>query len=127
VCPTPLADYVALARAHPAATFILAHLGGGLPFYAAHRPAHRETLRNVYYDTAALPLLYDPAILRQVIDLVGPDRLLYGSDYPLCLYPRTHPEPDFVPFLAALTAANLTLAELDALLSDNARRLLRLT
>lgn len=127
VCPTPLTDYVDLARAHPAATFILAHLGGGLPFYAATRPSLRETLHNVYYDTAALPLLYDPSILRRVLDLVGPDRVLYGSDYPLRLYPRTQPEPAFAPFLAALTAADLPPATLDALLADNARHLLRLT
>lgn len=127
VCPTPLADYVALARAHPAATFILAHLGGGLPFYAATRPTLRDTLRHVYYDTAALPLLYDPTILRRVLDLVGPDRILYGSDYPLRLYPRTQPEPDFAPFLVALNAADLPPAALDALLVGNARRLLKLT
>ena len=41
-----------LALRHPEATLVLAHWGGGLPFYEL-MPEAREALRNVYYDTAA--------------------------------------------------------------------------
>src|SRR5690606_37654389 len=83
--PTPLEDYVQLAADHPDATFILAHWGGGLPFFELN-PRVRRKLGNVFYDTAASPLLYDPAIFRHVCDVVGPERTLFGTDYPLRLH-----------------------------------------
>jgi hypothetical protein len=46
-------------------------------------PEVRETLANVYVDTAATPFLYDPSIYRKVAELVGAERILFGSDYPL--------------------------------------------
>jgi hypothetical protein len=46
-------------------------------------PEVKEALANVYVDTAATPLLYGPAVYRQVAELVGAERILFGSDYPL--------------------------------------------
>jgi predicted TIM-barrel fold metal-dependent hydrolase len=67
---------------------IAAHLGGGLPFYA-HMPEVRALCRaNLWFDTAAAPFLYDAAAYRTVIDLVGADRLLFGTDHPLLRAPR---------------------------------------
>jgi predicted TIM-barrel fold metal-dependent hydrolase len=40
-------------------------------------------LRNVYYDTAASPYIYRPVIYRVVAEMVGPEKILFGSDYPL--------------------------------------------
>jgi predicted TIM-barrel fold metal-dependent hydrolase len=40
-------------------------------------------MKNVYYDTAASPFLYDPKIYKLAVDLAGEDRVLFGSDYPL--------------------------------------------
>lgn len=59
-----------------------AHWAGGLPFYAL-MPEVKETLANVYVDTAATPFLYGPEVYRQVAELVGAERILFGSDYPL--------------------------------------------
>jgi predicted TIM-barrel fold metal-dependent hydrolase len=67
---------------HQGVTTVGAHWGGGLPFYAL-MPEVREALASVYVDTAATPFLYDPAIYRRVADLVGAERILFGSDYPL--------------------------------------------
>jgi predicted TIM-barrel fold metal-dependent hydrolase len=61
---------------------VAAHLGGGLPLYA-HMPEVRELCRRVWFDTAALPHLYRPSALRAVATLVGADRLLLGTDFPL--------------------------------------------
>jgi predicted TIM-barrel fold metal-dependent hydrolase len=44
-------------------------------------------LSNVYFDTAATPFLYKPQIFKQVADMIGSDKILFGSDYPL-LSPR---------------------------------------
>ncbi|KPJ49511.1 MAG: hypothetical protein AMJ38_03250 [Dehalococcoidia bacterium DG_22] len=67
---------------HQGLTAVGAHWAGGLPFYSL-MPEVRETLANVYVDTAATPFLYSPAIYRQVAELVGAERILFGSDYPL--------------------------------------------
>jgi hypothetical protein len=61
----------------------LAHWGGGLFFYHLLKKAVKETLKNVYYDTAASPFLYDSRIYRYAKDLIGLDKVLLGTDYPL--------------------------------------------
>ncbi|MFH1638790.1 MAG: amidohydrolase family protein, partial [Chloroflexota bacterium] len=62
----------------PDLTIICAHWGGGLPFYAL-MPEVKEAMRNVYFDTAASPFLYRPQIYQQVSQLVGADKILFGS------------------------------------------------
>jgi predicted TIM-barrel fold metal-dependent hydrolase len=120
--PTPLANYLRLAQRFPAAKFIFAHWGGGIPFYELS-PRVRSHLKNVWYDTAASPLLYDGRIFRQVIDLVGADRILFGSDYPLLLYPRKIREPAFDRFLEEIAAAGLNNEEKGKILGANFSRL----
>lgn len=122
---TPLEDYLRMAQQFPQANFILAHWGGGLPFFELS-PRVKKHLRNVYYDTAASPLLYDKAVFRRVIDIIGADRILYGSDYPLRLYPRQSTSPDFTRFIADINSVQLTPDELDAIMGGNLRRLLKI-
>ena len=66
----------------PDVTLICAHWGGGLPFYAL-MPEIANVMRNVYFDTAASPLLYSPEIFRTVAGLLTEDKVLLGTDYPL--------------------------------------------
>jgi uncharacterized protein len=120
---TPLENFVRLAKDFPEVKLILAHWGGGLPFYELN-PRVREALRNVSYDCAASPLLYDKRIFRQVIDLVGVDRVLYGSDYPLLTYARDQQVPDFKRFLNDMVTADLTAEEQEKVLGKNLLRLL---
>ncbi|MFO7918189.1 MAG: amidohydrolase family protein [Anaerolineae bacterium] len=71
----------ALAKHYPDNVIILAHWGGGLPFYEL-MPEVRVALRNVYYDTAASPYLYAADIFGHVAGWI-PNKILFGSDYPL--------------------------------------------
>jgi len=119
---TPFLELLALARRHPEVRFILAHWGGMLPFFELNQ-AVAKPLRNVFYDTAASPLLYRPAIFPLVARAVGADRIVYGSDYPLRLYPRHQAEPDFARFLGEIHASGLTQPELAAVLGKNWQRL----
>jgi predicted TIM-barrel fold metal-dependent hydrolase len=70
-------------RAFPEVDWILAHWGGGLPFYGLMKKEGPEVLRRVYFDTAASPYLYRPEIYRLAAEMVGPNRIIFGSDYPL--------------------------------------------
>ena len=42
-----------------------------------------ETISNFYFDTAASPYLYDKSIFNVVCGLIGSNRILFGSDYPV--------------------------------------------
>jgi predicted TIM-barrel fold metal-dependent hydrolase len=119
---TPLDAYVRLAREHPQATLILAHWGGGLAFRGS--PDGEPLPPNLHFDTAASPLLYDSGVFRRALERVGLERIIYGSDYPLLLYPRASREPGFGRFLEEISGAGLGPAERAAILGANIRRLL---
>lgn len=75
-----------LAAAFPHVRMVAAHLGGGLSFYL-QMPEVKAAIENVYFDTAAATLLYDDRSVARLVDLAGPGRVIFGSDYPL-LSPR---------------------------------------
>lgn len=122
--PTPLENFVRLVTDFPEATFILAHWGGGIPFHELN-PRLRALFKNTYYDTAASSLLYDKSVFRRAVDLIGVERVLFGTDYPLLCYPRESREPEFARALADATSTGLTDAELENVLGGNLLRLLR--
>ena len=99
---------------HQDVTIILAHWGGGLPLYGL-MPEVAELFSNVYVDTAASPYLYSPNIFRTVSGIIGIERVLFGSDFPLMPYSR---------MLEHLDAARLGTADREAIVEGNARRLL---
>ncbi len=103
---------LAFVAAFPALRVVFAHWGGGLPFYEL-MPEVRLACVNVAYDTGASTYLYRPAVFRTVVDLVGADRVLWGSDYPVLRQDR---------FLRRTLAAGLTEPELEAVLGGSARR-----
>lgn len=67
-------------RAFPAQPVVLAHWGGGLPFYEL-MPEVRAVTHFVSYDSAASTYLYNSAVFQNVLSLVGPERVLFASDY----------------------------------------------
>ena len=79
---TPLERFYELAIAYPRLPILLAHWGGGLLFYEL-MPEVAKGLTNVYYDTAASPFLYFKKIYAVGAEIVGADRIVFGSDFPL--------------------------------------------
>ncbi len=81
----------AFAARHPKTTFVLAHLAGiyqaplypyfpmldGLEKVAALR------LPNVYVDTAHFLMYVYPGVMERAVEILGADRLLFGTDMPL--------------------------------------------
>jgi len=99
---------------NPELKIILAHWGGGLLFYETMVEI-KEKFRNVYYDTAATPFLYDSRIYRAAKALGLCDKILFGSDFPLLAPPR---------YLPALEESGLDLGEKNLILTGNAQKLL---
>ena len=83
-------------------------------------------MKNVYYDTAATPLLYHQDVYQAVVSIVGPQKILYGSDYPLLVYPRQEKVPGFSRLLDEIRGSGLSPDELDLVLGGNIARLLGL-
>jgi predicted TIM-barrel fold metal-dependent hydrolase len=75
-------------------------------------------LSNVWFDTAASPLLYGAEVWPRALT----DRVLFGTDYPLVLYPQKELAPTFSCLLAEAKKAGASAATL----GENAARLLRL-
>jgi hypothetical protein len=71
----------------PKLVIVCAHWGGGLLFYAL-MPEVASALTNTFFDTAASPFLYRPTIFKYATEIVGADKILFGSDYPLMSYGR---------------------------------------
>lgn len=111
---TPLTEFYDFACRHPHLEIVGAHMGGGLPFYAA-MPEVREVLAHLYVDTAATAYLYEAAVYRRVSELIGPDHLLMGSDFPLLSQAR---------HLEEIRRAGLHPEAQALILDGNARRLL---
>jgi predicted TIM-barrel fold metal-dependent hydrolase len=100
----------------PDITLICAHWGGGLPFYVL-MPEVQKNLANVYFDTAISPYLYRPEIYKQVSGLIGAEKILFGSDFPVIAPGR---------IIKEINGSALSEEEKTKILSGNARRLLGL-
>jgi len=111
ITPDMLYPFIA---SFPDLTIVCAHWGGGLPFYAL-MPEVAQVMSNVFFDTAASPFLYSPQIYNQVVQLVGGDKVLFGSDYPLLAQGR---------LLKEIRSLDLPEETKNLILSGNAQRLL---
>jgi aminocarboxymuconate-semialdehyde decarboxylase len=104
---------------------ILANLGGVLPFvlerleqycsrvHAGSRPLPappRDLLRRFWYETAS----GHPAAIRMTAEVIGADRVVFGSDYPSF---------DFVRAVENVRGCGLPDREVELILSGNARAL----
>ncbi|OGO50269.1 MAG: hypothetical protein A2148_06405 [Chloroflexi bacterium RBG_16_68_14] len=112
----PLEQLYRFIADFPGATVIAAHWGGGLPFFAL-MPEVREALARTYFDTAATGLLYRLEVYARAVELVGAERILFGSDFPLVSQERA---------LQELREAPIDDEARRLIAGENARRLLRL-
>jgi hypothetical protein len=75
---TPLA-VVEAAKRCPEATIILGHMGGY--FHVDEAIMVAERYANVVLETSAMPY---PSKIREAVERIGPERVLYASDGPMC-------------------------------------------
>ncbi len=111
----PFWEVYELIKSFPAARFILAHWGGGLWWYQLMKREVEKVLTNTWFDTAASPFLYRPEIYRYALQIIGPEKILYGSDYPLLGLER---------YLKELEQAGITEEQRSAILGRNSQKVL---
>lgn len=114
---------------YPRLNVVLPHAGGAVPYLAgrlqhgqAVRPETKglaqrpfmEYLRRFHYDT----ITHSPELLRFLVDLVGVDRVMLGSDY---CFDMGYERPREI-----IARIGLPAADREKILSGNAARLLRL-
>jgi uncharacterized protein len=100
--------------AFPDLKLVCAHWGGGLPFCAL-MPEVARALANVFFDTAATVFLYKPEIFEQVSRIIGSDKILFGTDYPLMHQNRV---------IAQIQSSQLPEEDKAKILGANAQKLL---
>jgi len=113
--------------AYPRLKILLAHGGGALPYLHGRldrgfkqRPEINkvisrpptEYLKQFYFDT----ITHDPLVLRELVDFVGADHILLGSDYPFDMGNENPVE--------LVRSANLGVENEKRIFEDNARQLL---
>jgi predicted TIM-barrel fold metal-dependent hydrolase len=81
--PNTLSQIYNMVRKFPKNKIILAHMGGGIFFFNLLKKEVKESLKNVYFDTAVSTLLYDNSMLPMAIDIIGADKIIFGSDFPI--------------------------------------------
>ena len=115
--PMTLSQIYELLKTYPSNRIILAHWGGGIFFYALMKKEVRKVLQNVWLDTAASPYLYTPDIYRVAGEVIGFERILFGTDYPLLKAER---------YLREMAGAGLASGDVERITALNAAEVLGL-
>ena len=91
---TGFADAGAVARfasEHPDTNFIMAHLAGifqnsnypYFPNFQGLETVNKFACKNIYVDTAHYLMYVYPGVMEKMVELIGPDQIVFGTDCPL--------------------------------------------
>lgn len=112
--PVTLEQIYTLAKTFPDNKIILAHWGGGIFLYHVMKKETKTVLKNIWYDTAASPFLYESCIYDIAAGAGIIDKVLFGTDYPLLSPQRYYKE---------IEATHLDARQKENVLGKNAARL----
>jgi hypothetical protein len=115
--PNTLVQIYNLIKSFPDNKIVLAHWGGGIFFFNLLKKEVKKSMKNVYFDTAASPFLYDLQIYRQAKDIMGSDKILFGSDFPLLKPER---------YFKEIKSAGIDNEDVEKILGTNAVTLLNM-
>jgi aminocarboxymuconate-semialdehyde decarboxylase len=122
--------YSGVLERFPGIRWVLAHLGGAIPYLAERLDRGYEAfeecranidrppstfLRELYYDTVN----FDPRAIELAIDFAGAEHIMAGSDYP-------HMIGSIDKMLSSLGSVDLSVSDREAILGGNAASLLGL-
>ena len=108
------ADEYEMMKRHPGITFVGAH-PGDRQVYLRHLSLIEE-LPNYYLDLSGTGL-FRYGMLKQLVDSVGAERIIFGTDYPIC-------NPGM--YVNAVLFEKVSDKDKELIFSDNAKRLLKL-
>lgn len=121
-------EILRFAKKHPRTNIIMAHMAGifqngvypYFPNFEGMEAVQAAALDNVYVDTAHHLMYVYPGVMEKMVELVGPDHIVYGTDVPLQAPPQMR--------FAIETIVNLGLPkeEQDKILFGNARKILKI-
>lgn len=112
-----------MLRDAPQLKVIVAHMGRHTPNTTQHVEENLSALRdapNVYFETSTVR---EPAIIARAVELLGEDRVLFGSDFPFNSY--QNPDPLAVE-LDVIRRMNLAPRVMKKILGENILHLLEL-
>ena len=103
-----------MAEAHKNVNFVFAHPGE--KSFALEHVEVMKRLDNVYLDLSGTGL-FRYGLTRFLVDSVGAERILFGTDYPIC---------NLQMYIGAVLGEKLSDRERELIFSGNAKRLLDL-
>ena len=109
------AKLVEVKKLFPKLEVVAAHLGGYKAWHEAYKLAE---LDGVWFDTSSALWAMTPEYAGEVIHMLGADRVMFGTDYPVKL---PHDE------IERLLAIDLTEKEREDIFYNNAKRFLNLS
>lgn len=109
--PITLEQIYTLAKTFPDNKIILAHWGGGIFLYNIMKKETKSVLKNIWYDTAASPFLYDSQIYNLAVAAGVIEKVLFGTDFPLLSPDRYYKDLD---------NANISSLQKEQILGENA-------
>lgn len=115
--PLTLGQIYNLVKRYPENKIILAHLGGGLFFYNLLKKEIKDSLKNVYFDTAVAPFLYENPVYKIAVEIMGKEKIILGTDFPIG-------EAD--QYFKAFLESTISEAEIAGICGENAKKLLKL-
>lgn len=72
-----------ISKKYPKIKVVLAHMGGNDTSIVKKAVHAAKDLSNVYFDTSGISTPYR---VEYAVKIIGPDRIIFGSDYPWCSY-----------------------------------------
>jgi predicted TIM-barrel fold metal-dependent hydrolase len=118
-------DLHSVALRHSAVRFIVPHFGAG---YFREALMLADLCPNVYLDTSSSNswMRYEgldlPTVFRRALDVVGPSRLLFGTDS--SFFPRGWNYEVFEAQIRALMAVGISSADARLILGENLQRIM---
>jgi len=121
-------EIIRFAEAHPQTNIIMAHLAGiyqnsvypYFPNFEGLERVQEAALPNLFVDTAHHLMYVYPGVMERVVELAGTGQLVFGTDVPL-------QGPMQIRFAReVIEALPIPAADREAILSGNARKLLKL-
>ncbi len=126
---TGFADTMAIARfasGHPKTNFVLAHMAGifqngnypYFPNFQGLEIVNKFACSNIYVDTAHYLMYVYPGVMERMVELIGTDHIVFGTDCPLQGYMQMRFAVEIIQNL------DITAKDKEKILSGNSVKLI---